>query len=180
MIKFETLGTKIAAKTNPVIKLDADVANYTFKEIDGILYLIMTDLNGDDAYIDDTVLKANTYLNGVIVKSLEGLKLVVDGKHIVDGVAELAKNAYLTANENGKLAVAESQPDSGVYFVVTDVNVRLTEPAVKVRVMVADGEGATGATTLSGLTDVDTTGVTSGQVLKYDGTSWKPANDATE
>ena len=180
MITFETLGGKIAAKTNPVIKLDADVANYTFKEIDGILYLIMTDLNGDDAYIDDTVLKANTYLNGVIVKSLEGLKLVVDGKHIVDGVEGLEENAYLTANENGKLAVAESQPTSGVYFVVTDVNVRLTQPAVKVRVMVADAAGTTGATTLSGLTDVDTTGATNGQVLKYDGTSWKPANDATE
>lgn len=138
MIKFETLGGKIAAKTNPVIKLEADVANYTFKEIDGILYLIMTDLNGDDAYIDDTVLKANTYLNGVIVKSLEGLKLVVDGKHIADGVEGLEANAYLTVNANGKLAVAASQPTSGVYFVVTDVNVRLTEPAVKVRVMVAD------------------------------------------
>jgi len=35
-----------------------------------------------------------------------------------------------------------------------------------------------GATALSGLTDVDTNGVTTGQILKYDGTSFVPADDA--
>ena len=34
-----------------------------------------------------------------------------------------------------------------------------------------------GATTLNGLTDVSTSGVSSGQVLKYNGTSWAPAAD---
>ena len=37
--------------------------------------------------------------------------------------------------------------------------------------------GGGGATTLDALTDVSTAGVTSGQVLKYNGTSWAPAAD---
>ena len=36
-----------------------------------------------------------------------------------------------------------------------------------------------GATTLGALTDVDTSGATAGQVLKFDGTEWVAANDAT-
>jgi hypothetical protein len=37
--------------------------------------------------------------------------------------------------------------------------------------------GGGGATTLGALTDVTTSGATSGQVLKYDGTQWAPATD---
>ena len=37
--------------------------------------------------------------------------------------------------------------------------------------------GGGGATTLDALTDVSTAGATTGQVLKYDGTSWAPAAD---
>ena len=39
--------------------------------------------------------------------------------------------------------------------------------------------GSGGATTLGALTDVDTTGATAGQVLKFDGTEWVAAADAT-
>jgi len=39
--------------------------------------------------------------------------------------------------------------------------------------------GGGSATTLSGLTDVDTTNATAGQVLKYNGNSWAPADDST-
>jgi hypothetical protein len=46
------------------------------------------------------------------------------------------------------------------------------------------GEWATpasggGSSTLDGLSDVSTSGVTSGQVLKYNGTNWTPASDNT-
>tara|TARA_R100001198_G_C5171815_1_gene172251 strand:- start:47 stop:322 length:276 start_codon:yes stop_codon:yes gene_type:complete len=41
------------------------------------------------------------------------------------------------------------------------------------------GEWATSASTLDGLSDVSTSGVTSGQVLKYNGTNWTPASDNT-
>ena len=40
-----------------------------------------------------------------------------------------------------------------------------------------DQSAGGGATALNGLTDVSTAGVTSGQVLKYNGTSWAPAAD---
>jgi hypothetical protein len=40
------------------------------------------------------------------------------------------------------------------------------------------GGGGGGSTTLNGLTDVSTSGVTTGQVLKYNGSSWAPAADA--
>ena len=39
--------------------------------------------------------------------------------------------------------------------------------------------GGGGATTLGALTDVSTSGATTGQVLKYNGTSWAPATDNT-
>lgn len=110
--------------------------------------------------------------------------MVADEKHIAYGVGEsyasiTAGTTLLTVNGSGKLAIAQSAPASGVYFKVTD-KCTLTGKAVKIKVMVVDATGTAGATTLGGLTDVDTTGATSGQVLKYDGTSWKPAADATE
>ena len=43
-------------------------------------------------------------------------------------------------------------------------------------ITIAGGGG--GSTTLDGLTDVSTAGVTSGQVLKYNGASWAPADDS--
>lgn len=39
--------------------------------------------------------------------------------------------------------------------------------------------GSGGATTIAALTDVDTTGASAGQVLKYDGSKWVPAADVT-
>lgn len=39
--------------------------------------------------------------------------------------------------------------------------------------------GGGSATALSGLTDVNTSGATTGQILKYNGSTWAPADDAT-
>ena len=39
--------------------------------------------------------------------------------------------------------------------------------------------GGGGSSTLDGLSDVSTSGVSSGQVLKYNGTNWTPASDNT-
>ena len=39
--------------------------------------------------------------------------------------------------------------------------------------------GSSGANTLNELTDVSTSGVTNGQILKYNGSSWAPAEDST-
>jgi hypothetical protein len=54
---------------------------------------------------------------------------------------------------------------------------------VRVRIMserpLGTAGGGSGVTTLGGLNDVTTTGVSSGQVLKWNGTTWAPATDAT-
>ena len=54
---------------------------------------------------------------------------------------------------------------------------------VRVRIMserpLGTAGGGSGVTTLGGLNDVTTTGVSSGQVLKWNGTTWAPAADAT-
>ena len=136
MIKFETIGAITLSKNNPVIVSETEVANYTFLTYEGSPYLIMNDVNGDDAFVEDITFAAGEYLNGVDVKSLDGLKLIVDGKHITGGVASLAKDTVLVVGEGGKLKTG-SAPESGVYFKVTDTGIILTEAAVKVKVFVA-------------------------------------------
>ena len=54
-----------------------------------------------------------------------------------------------------------------------------TQLWVQQQINAIPGGGGGSATTLSGLTDVDTTNATAGQVLKYDGNSWAPADDST-
>lgn len=138
MIKCESLGMLDVAKINPVITSENDVTNYDFITVDDILYLICNTATGDDAYKEDVTLSAGEYLNGYQVDAWAGKKLVIDGKHIPDTeYSELAVDNVLTVTDTGKLAVAGAAPDSGVYFVVTDTGVTLTEKAVKARVMVA-------------------------------------------
>lgn len=133
MIKCFTIGMFDVAKINPVIKTDKDVENYSFLTYEDDLYLISNTTVGDDAHRDGVVIKAGEFLNGFMVKAWEGQKLIVDGKHIVDGVSALDVGSVLVANEDGKLAVGEA---AGVHFVVTE-KTTLTEAAVKVKVVVA-------------------------------------------
>lgn len=139
MIKVETLGMIQNSKINPTITSENDVANYTFLTVDGDLYLISNTITGDEAYVEDVTIKAGDCLNGFQVKAWEGQKLVVDNKHIDDGeeYENLTEDeTILTVGNDGKLTVAESAPESGVYFKVTD-KTTLTEKAVKVKVCVA-------------------------------------------
>lgn len=151
MIKVETLGGIDVAKLNPVLKVNAEVANYQFvTDANGILYLVCNTLTGDDSYREGIKFAANTYLNGYEVKAWEGLKLVIDEAHIKYGVGEDYDDIVLedTANSvaatiltvdstTGKLEIAQSTPTSGIYFKVTD-KCRLTGKAVKVLVVVVD------------------------------------------
>lgn len=136
MIKVETLGMLDVAKINPVLKSEEDVTNYSFIVDDGQTYLVANTIVGDDAYKEDVVIKAGEFLNGYNVKAWEGQKLVVDAKHITGGVdALVAGTSILVVDEaTGKLKTGSA---SGVHFVVTDKDLRLTEKAVKVRVAVA-------------------------------------------
>lgn len=141
MIKCLTIGGISAAKNDPTITSVSAVKNYDFITYEGTLYLIANIVNGDDSYREDIVFPAGEYLRGIDVKSLEGLKLVVDGKHITYAsgktIADVVKDTILTVGNDGKLAVAQAAPESGVYFKVTKAGVKLTEAAVEVKVCVA-------------------------------------------
>ena len=138
MICVETVGGIQAAKINPVLTSNKGVKNYDFITVDDVLYLVNNTLGGDAAYREDQTIAAGEYLNGYDVASLAGLKLVVDGKHIAFGTGETISDIdvgdILIANQDGKLVVDDEAPEAGAYFVVTDVNVTLTEAAIKVRV----------------------------------------------
>ena len=134
MIKVETLGMIEVAKVNPVLKADRDVKNYSFITVDDIAYLVANTVTGDNAYREDIVIPAGEYLNGYALKAWEGQKLVIDGKHITGGTEAAAVGTILVPAEDGTLTTGEA---SGVHLVVTDVNTRLTEKAVKAKVVVA-------------------------------------------
>lgn len=137
MIKVETIGMLDVAKVNPVITSESDVTNNQFITHEDNVYLVANTLVGDDSYREDVVIKAGEYLNGYLVKAWEGQKLVIDGKHVTGEYATYSvKDTVLVVGKDGKLAVSEAAPDSGVYFVVTD-KCTLTEKAIKARVCVA-------------------------------------------
>lgn len=183
MIKCETIGMIQNSKNNPTIKAVAATPNYSFITNDGDVYLVSNTIVGDDSYKKDVTIPVGDFLNCYLVKAWDGQNLIVDESHIAYGdsqsYASITAGTTLFTISNGKLVIAGSAPASGVYFKAVE-KVTLTEKAVKVKVIVVDAAGEAGATTLAGLTDVDTTGATNGQVLKYDGSKWAPAADATE
>ena len=141
MIKVETLGMLDIAKINPVLTSANDVVNNSFLTVGGITYVILNDINGDDAYKDGVTIKAGEYLNGYDLSAWAGQKLVIDEKHITyasgaDYDDITAGTTLLKPKTDGTLEVASTAPSSGVYFKVTD-KVTLTEKAVKAVVMVA-------------------------------------------
>ena len=120
-------------KNNPVIKATADTPNYSFVTENGILYLVANTLTGDDSYREDVVIPAGEYLNGFQVDAWAGKKLFIDGKHIEGGVDALKVGDTLVVSD-GKLAKGDA---AGVHFVVTEINLMLTEKAIKARVTIA-------------------------------------------
>ena len=139
MIKVEALGMLDIAKINPVLTSANDVVNNSFLTVDGITYVILNDINGDDAYKDGVVIKAGEYLNGYDLSAWAGQKLVIDEKHITyasgaDYDDITAGTTLLKPKTDGTLEVTSTAPESGVYFKVTD-KVTLTGKAVKVLIM---------------------------------------------
>ena len=134
MIKCETVGMIEVCKVNPVLKADKDVVNNSFITVDEEVYLVSNVINGDDSYREDVVIPAGEYLNGFYLKAWENQKLFIDGKHITGGVDAAPVGTALVPAEDGTLVPGEA---TGVHLVVTDVNLRLTEKAVKAKVVVA-------------------------------------------
>lgn len=142
MIKIETIHGLDRVVVDPTIQSQNVVANYSFIENNGEVYLVANTITGDKAYVDDCTLPAGEYLNGHLIKSLEGQKIVIDEKHIDYGDNEdyddlTAGTTLLKVKANGKLQIAATAPTSGVYFKITD-KCKLTEKAVKAMVMVVD------------------------------------------
>lgn len=139
MIKCRTIGMLDHAVTNPVIKLNKDITNYSFVTVDGDLYLIMNTTTGDDAYVDDVVIKAGNLLNGYLMKAFASQEIVADEKHIAyangsDFDDITVGTTLFTVDESGKLAVANAAPQSGIYFKCTG-KTALTGNAVILKVM---------------------------------------------
>lgn len=144
MIKCKTIGQLDVAKINPVLTSANTVANYSFIVSDGVTYLVMQDVEGDDAYKEGLTFEAGTYLNGYDVDAWENQELVIDEKHITYGSGEdyddiTAGTTLLTIKADGTLEIAQSTPTTSgeVYFKVT-AKTTLTEKAVIAKVMVVD------------------------------------------
>lgn len=133
MIRIESVGMIDTAKNNPVLKAESATPNYSFVTYDDVLYLVANTLTGDDSYREDVVIPAGEYLNGFQVDAWAGKKLFIDGKHIEGGVDALKVGDTLVVSD-GKLAKGAA---AGVHFVVTDINLMLTEKAIKARVAIA-------------------------------------------
>lgn len=144
MIKCETLGMYEVSKNNPVLTSSSAVANYTFITDNGDLYLIDTVVDGDDYYKRENTIPAYTPLRGFRVADWAGQNLIVDESHIAYGSGEdyddiTAGTTVFAVDQNGKLAIAQSTPTSGIYFKAIK-KVTLTQKAVVVRVVVVDAD----------------------------------------
>ena len=127
---------------------------------------------------------------------LNGNDIVTDGNHTLNlnpegtgvvvfkGNAERGSGQFKLNCENNSHGITIKGPAHSA-----GANYTLTLPTTDGnadQVLKTDGSGGLawvdqsaggGATTLNALTDVSTSGVTNGQVLKYNGTSWAPAAD---
>ena len=136
MIKVDNVGMIQNSKNDATITAVSAVNNYSFITHAGITYLVMQKGNGDYLYQEGLSIPAGDPINCFQVDAWSGQKLVVDAKHVTGGVGSLAADAVLVVAEDGTLATGTA-PTAGVYFKVTDIGIKLTEAAIKVRVCVA-------------------------------------------
>lgn len=140
MVKIETLGMLDVAKINPILKVNAEVKNYQFVTVDGIVYLVCNTVTGDKAYEDNAKFAANEYLNGYQLDAWVGQKLVADEKHIAYGdnvdFDDITAGTTLMGIKaaTGELEILQAAPDSGLYFKVVE-KTHLTGNAVKLLVI---------------------------------------------
>lgn len=139
MIKFRTVGAIEVSKNIPVLTHTEDVKNYSFMTIDDELYFIDNTIVGDKSYEEGAVIPKGDFLRGFLVKALDGLELVVDEKHVTDGLSSLNVKDKLEAQEDGTLKKADSP--KGIYFTVVAKDVTLTEKAVIVKVVASGTQG---------------------------------------
>lgn len=145
MIKLKQLGMIKNAKINPVLTSSDAVKLYDFVVEDGVTYLIMNAVAGDDSYRSKVTIPAGGSLNGFNVDAWLNQKLLIDASHIVFGSGEsydamtvgTVLTVITTGENKGKLEIAEVSPASGAYFTVTK-KCHLTGKAVEVVISNAD------------------------------------------
>ena len=137
MIKIEHVGMFDRAVVNPMLTAQTATANYTIiNDANGDAYLVVNKFEGDNAYRDGMVIPAGEFLNGYLLKSLKGQNLVIEGKHVDGGIENAEVGDTLVVNEDGVFEIGETT-GKNLYLVITDVDARLAEKAVKAKIVVA-------------------------------------------
>ena len=137
MIKIEHVGMFDRAVVNPMLTAQTATANYTIiNDANGDAYLVINKFAGDNTYKDEIVVPAGEFLNGYLLKSLKGQNLVIEGKHIDGGIENAEVGDTLIVNEDGAFEIGETT-GKNLYLVITDVDARLAEKAVKAKIVVA-------------------------------------------
>jgi len=122
-----------------------------------------------DTGTDATIVSASGTNAGILTSS---------DKSKLDGIASGAQVNTVTSVASKTGAVTLLKGDIGLANV--DNTSDATKPVSTATQTALDGKSSTSHThALNNLSDVSTSGVTSGQVLKYNGTSWAAAADAT-
>ena len=123
------------------------------------------------------------------VEAASDSNVFTDADHSkLDGIATSANN-YTHPNHTGEVTSTSDGATVIADNVVDEANLKVSNTPTNGYVLTAQSGNTGGLTwaaasgggssTLDGLSDVSTSGVTSGQVLKYNGTNWTPASDNT-
>ena len=156
------------------------------------------DVDGRDVAADGTKLdaiEANATADQTaseirtLVESATDSNVFTDADHTkLDGIATSANN-YTHPNHSGEVTSTGDGVTVIADNVVDEANLKVSNAPTNGYVLTAQSGNTGGLTwaeasgggssTLDGLSDVSTSGVTSGQVLKYNGTNWTPASDNT-
>ena len=124
-----------------------------------------------------------------LVESATDSNVFTDTDHTkLDGIATSANN-YTHPDHSGEVTSTGDGATVIADNVVDEANLKVSNAPTNGYVLTAQSGNTGGLTwaaasgggssTLDGLSDVSTSGVTSGQVLKYNGTNWTPASDNT-
>lgn len=150
---------------------------------------------------DKYIIPAGTVFRARTLDVDDEFAISIDGftsgtKATVEAVTNFKTTAmYVTIDAStGKLVASGSAADNpliesrimrkrvaGGTLVTTAHTYGYSRVMYEIKIQTYAGVASTpGATTLGDLTDVDTTGAANGKVLKYNGTQWAVADDATE
>ena len=156
---------------------------YIYCATDGSVFLYY-----DGSSVMGTVSDGISVIGNITVSgNVDGRDVATDGTKL-DGIATSANN-YTHPNHSGEVTSTGDGATVIADNVVDEANLKVSNTPTDGYVLTAQSGNTGGLTwaaasgggssTLDGLSDVSTSGVTSGQVLKYNGTNWTPASDNT-